>query len=97
VLEDAIECFMKCIDASTSKGQAVVPRCRRVIAHEDKRWVFSFDKRLRHARHSEFTMRGATGEGQRSTRSRGDAPRLILEAGAQPQGSLLPAGHRRCD
>ena len=29
VLEDAIECFMKCIDSPTNKGQRV-SRCRRV-------------------------------------------------------------------
>ena len=43
VLEDAIECFMKCIDASTSKGQRLFRDADEWIAHEDKRWVFSFD------------------------------------------------------
>ncbi len=43
VLEDAIECFMKCIDASTSKGQRLFREADEWIAHEDKRWVFSFD------------------------------------------------------
>src|SRR5208283_5105920 len=42
-LEDAIECFMKCIDASTSKGQRLFRDADEWIAHEDKRWVFSFD------------------------------------------------------
>jgi hypothetical protein len=43
VLEDAIECFMKCIDASTSKGQRLFRDADEWIAHEDQRWVFSFD------------------------------------------------------
>ncbi len=43
VLEDAIECFMKCIDAPTSKGQRLFRDADEWIAHEDKRWVFSFD------------------------------------------------------
>ena len=43
VLEDAIECFMKCIDAPTSKGQRLFREADEWIAHEDKRWVFSFD------------------------------------------------------
>jgi len=43
VLEDAIECFMKCIDAATSKGQRLFRDADEWIAHEDKRWVFSFD------------------------------------------------------
>jgi len=43
VLEDAVECFMKCIDASTNKGQRLFRDADEWIAHEDKRWVFSFD------------------------------------------------------
>ena len=43
VLEDAIECFMKCIDASTNKGQRLFREADEWINHEDKRWVFSFD------------------------------------------------------
>src|SRR5260221_10405214 len=43
VLEDAIECFMKCIDATTSKSQRLFREADEWIAHEDKRWVFSFD------------------------------------------------------
>jgi len=43
VLEDAVECLMKCIDASTSKGQRLFREADEWIAHEDKRWVFSFD------------------------------------------------------
>jgi hypothetical protein len=43
VLEDAVECFMKCIDANTSKGQRLFRDADEWINHEDKRWVFSFD------------------------------------------------------
>jgi len=43
VLEDAVECFMKCIDAATNKGQRLFREADEWINHEDKRWVFSFD------------------------------------------------------
>ena len=43
VLEDAIECFMKCIDSSTSKGQRLFRDADEWIGLEDKHWVFSFD------------------------------------------------------
>ncbi|HKM99674.1 MAG TPA: hypothetical protein VJX23_04105 [Candidatus Binataceae bacterium] len=43
VLEDAIECFMKCIDAATNKGQRLFREADEWISLEDKRWVFSFD------------------------------------------------------
>jgi hypothetical protein len=43
VLEDAIECFMKCIDSPTSKGQRLFRDADEWIALEDKHWVFSFD------------------------------------------------------
>ncbi|HZP45599.1 MAG TPA: hypothetical protein VFB15_08105 [Candidatus Binataceae bacterium] len=43
VLEDAIECFMKCINASSSKGQRLFRDADEWIALEDKHWVFSFD------------------------------------------------------
>jgi hypothetical protein len=43
VLEDAIECFMKCIESPTNKGQRLFRDADEWIALEDKRWVFSFD------------------------------------------------------
>ncbi len=43
VLEDAVECFMKCIDSPTSKGQRLFRDAEEWINHEDKHWVFSFD------------------------------------------------------
>ena len=43
VLEDAVECFMKCIDSATNKGQRLFRDADEWIGLEDKRWVFSFD------------------------------------------------------
>jgi imidazolonepropionase-like amidohydrolase len=43
VLEDAVECFMKCIDSPTSKGQRLYRDADEWINLEDKHWVFSFD------------------------------------------------------
>jgi hypothetical protein len=43
VLEDAVECFMKCIDSPTSKGQRLFRDADEWICLEDKHWVFSFD------------------------------------------------------
>ncbi|HEY2524366.1 MAG TPA: hypothetical protein VGI29_04860 [Candidatus Binataceae bacterium] len=43
VLEDAVECFMKCIDSPTNKGQRLFRDAEEWINLEDKRWVFSFD------------------------------------------------------
>ena len=43
VLEDAIECFMKCIDSPTNKGQKLFRDAEEWINLEDKHWVFSFD------------------------------------------------------
>ncbi len=43
VLEDAVECFMKCIEATTHKGQRLFREAEEWVALEDKRWVFSFD------------------------------------------------------
>ena len=43
VLEDAIECFMKCMDSATNKGQRLYREADEWIVLEDKHWVFSFD------------------------------------------------------
>ena len=43
VLEDGIDCFMKCMEATTSKGQRLFREAEEWINLEDKRWVFSFD------------------------------------------------------
>jgi hypothetical protein len=43
VLQDAVECFMKCIDSSTNKGQRLFRDAEEWINLEDKKWVFSFD------------------------------------------------------
>src|SRR5271168_4169806 len=43
VLEDAVECYMKCIDSATNKGQRLFRDADEWINLEDKHWVFSFD------------------------------------------------------
>ncbi len=43
VLEDAIECYTKCIESTTNKGQRLFRDAEEWINLEDKRWVFSFD------------------------------------------------------
>jgi hypothetical protein len=43
VLEDAVDCFMKCIESPTNKGQRLSRDADEWINLEDKRWVFSFD------------------------------------------------------
>jgi hypothetical protein len=43
VLEDAVECFMKYIDASTKKSQRLFRDAEVWITLKDKKWVFSFD------------------------------------------------------
>src|SRR6266852_2889283 len=43
VLEDAVECFMKCIDSPSNKGQRLFREAVEWIFLEDKRWFFSFD------------------------------------------------------
>jgi hypothetical protein len=43
VLEDAVECYMKCMDSATNKGQRLFRDAEEWINLEDKRWVFSFD------------------------------------------------------
>jgi hypothetical protein len=43
VLEDAVECFMKCIDSTSGKGQRLFRDADDWINLEDKHWVFSFD------------------------------------------------------
>src|SRR5229473_1742138 len=43
VLEDAIECFMKCIDSPTNKGQKLFRDAEEWIGLQDRHWVFSSD------------------------------------------------------
>ncbi|MGH7812513.1 MAG: hypothetical protein ACREQI_00720 [Candidatus Binataceae bacterium] len=43
VLEDAVECFMKGLEATTNKGLRLFRDAEEWINLEDKRWVFSFD------------------------------------------------------
>ena len=95
VLEDAIECFMKCIDASTSKGQRLFRDADEWIAHEDKRWVFSFDNVCDMLDINPEYMRGGL---RRWKDKRLDAiarrrAAMVLEAErAAAEAALLPAG-----
>ncbi len=95
VLEDAIECFMKCIDASTSKGQRLFRDADEWIAHEDKRWVFSFDNVCDMLDIDPEYMRGGL---RRWKEKRLDAiarrrAALVLEAErAAAEAALQPAG-----
>ena len=43
VLEDAVDCFQKCIESPTNKGQRLFREADEWIFLEDTRWVFSFD------------------------------------------------------
>jgi hypothetical protein len=43
VLEDGIECFMKYVDAPTTKGQKLFRDAEEWINLHDKQWIFSFD------------------------------------------------------
>ena len=43
VLKDAIDCFMKCIDSSTRRGQRLFRDAEQWIIIKDKKSAFSFD------------------------------------------------------
>jgi hypothetical protein len=43
VLKDAIDCFMKCIDSSTRRGQRLFREAEHWIIIKDKKSAFSFD------------------------------------------------------
>jgi hypothetical protein len=43
VLEDGIDCFMKYVDAPTTKGQKLFRDAEEWINLSDKQWIFSFD------------------------------------------------------
>jgi hypothetical protein len=99
VLEDAIECFMKCIDASTSKSQRLFREADEWIAHEDKRWVFSFDNvcdmldinpeymRMGLRKWKEKRLDAIA---RRRTQLIEEAERAALEAASQPETPMMP-------
>jgi hypothetical protein len=97
VLEDAIECFMKCIDASTSKGQRLFRDADEWIAHEDKRWVFSFDNVCDMLDINPEYMRGGLRRwkdkrldaiARRRAQTVLEAERAAAEAALQPAGAI---------
>jgi len=95
VLEDAIECFMKCIDASTSKGQRLFRDADEWIAHEDKRWVFRSTTSATCSTSIPSICAGACAGGKTSgsTRFARRRAQMVLEAErAASEAALQPAG-----
>src|ERR1700716_2387559 len=85
VLEDAVECFMKCIDASSSKGQRLFRDADEWIALEDKHWVFSFDNVCEMLDiNPEYLRRGLKQWKQRKLEALERAATARLEAAANP-------------
>jgi len=85
VLEDAVECFMKCIDASSSKGQRLFRDADEWIALEDKHWVFSFDNVCEMLDiNPEYLRRGLKQWKQRKLEALERAAAARLEAAANP-------------
>ncbi|HLW69605.1 MAG TPA: hypothetical protein VKS22_03180 [Candidatus Binataceae bacterium] len=85
VLEDAVECFMKCIDASSSKGQRLFRDADEWIALEDKHWVFSFDNVCEMLDiNPEYLRRGLKQWKQRKIEALERAAAARLEAAANP-------------
>jgi hypothetical protein len=90
---------MKCIDASTSKGQRLFRDADEWIAHEDKRWVFSFDNvcdmldinpeymRMGLRKWKEKRLDAIA---RRRTQLIEEAERAALEAASQPETPMIP-------
>src|SRR5229473_694944 len=85
VLEDAVECFMKCIDSSSSKGQRLFRDADEWIFLEDKRWVFSFDNVCEMLDiNPEYLRRGLTQWKQRKLEAMEREAEARLAASANP-------------
>ncbi len=86
VLEDAVECFMKCIDSPTNKGQRLFREADEWIALEDKHWVFSFDNVCDMLDiHPEYMRRGLRGWKQRKLEAMARAAEAAAMAPVQPE------------
>jgi hypothetical protein len=86
VLEDAIECFMKCMDSATNKGQRLYREADEWIALEDKHWVFSFDNVCDMLDiNPEYMRRGLRDWKQRKLESMQRAAEARAEAAAQAE------------
>lgn len=97
VLEDAIECFMKCIDSPTNKGQRLFRDAEEWINLEDKKWVFSFDNVCEMLDiHPEYLRRGLSAWKERKLKALAENAEkarqaVEVEATAEPQVSAPAA------
>ena len=90
VLEDAIECFMKCIDSPTNKGQRLFRDAEEWINLEDKKWIFSFDNVCEMLDiHPEYLRRGLRAWKERKLSALAEQARRGAEAPA-PEPSAAP-------
>ncbi len=86
VLEDAVECFMKCIDSPTNKGQRLFREAEEWINLEDKHWVFSFDNVCDMLDiNPEYMRRGLREWKQRKIEAMARAAEAAAQAAAMPQ------------
>jgi len=86
VLEDAVECFMKCIDSPTNKGQRLFREAEEWINLEDKHWVFSFDNVCEMLDiHPEYMRRGLRGWKERKIEAMARAAEAAAMAPVQPE------------
>jgi hypothetical protein len=89
VLEDAVECFMKCIDSPTNKGQRLFREAEEWINLEDKHWVFSFDNVCDMLDiNPEYMRRGLREWKQRKLEAIANAAAAAVLAPAEPQAVL---------
>jgi hypothetical protein len=99
VLEDAVECFMKCIDSPTSKGQRLFRDADEWINLEDKHWVFSFDNVCEMLDINPDYMRRGLRQWkerkiaamERAAEARASQPADELDAAAQPPQAVVTA------
>jgi hypothetical protein len=98
VLEDAIECFMKCIDSPTNKGQRLFREADEWINLEDKHWVFSFDNVCDMLDiNPEYMRRGLQGWKARKIEAMARAAEAATETPAEPQAEIRPALSKPAD
>jgi hypothetical protein len=89
VLEDAVECFMKCIDSPTNKGQRLFREAEEWINLEDKHWVFSFDNVCEMLDiHPEYMRRGLRDWKQRKLEAIARAAAAAAQAPAESQAEF---------
>ena len=90
VLEDAIECFMKCIDSPTNKGQRLFRDAEEWINLEDKKWIFSFDNVCEMLDiNPEYLRRGLRGWKERKLKALAEQAQRAAEAPA-PEPVAVP-------